>query len=164
MRKPYPTKQDTRPKKPREKSVVVEDKQKAFADAILEGKTQSDAARIAGYHPTTANKVMRQENIQSYLAEARQEITDITTIKRMDVIDIILEAIDMARTLADPAQMINGADKMAKIMGFYAPETMKLEVTQNTAVLSQKYKQLSDDELFAIASGKAKVIQGEVVE
>ena len=164
MRKPYPAKQDTRPKKPREKSVVVEDKQKAFADAILEGKTQSDAARIAGYHPTTANKVMRQENIQSYLAEARQEITDITTIKRMDVIDIILEAIDMARTLADPAQMINGADKMAKIMGFYAPETMKLEVTQNTAVLSQKYKQLSDDELFAIASGKAKVIQGEVVE
>jgi len=164
MRKPYPQKRDTAPKKPREKSVVVEEKQKAFADAVLEGKSQADAARIAGYHPATAHKVMRQENIQSYLAEARQEITDISTIKRMDVIEVILEAIDMARTLADPAQMINGADKMAKIMGFYAPETMKLEVTQNTAVLSQKYKQLSDDELFAIASGKAKVIEGEVVE
>lgn len=164
MRKVYPPKQDNKPKKPREKSVVVEDKQKAFADAILEGKSQADAARIAGYHPATAHKVMRQENIQSYLAEARQEITDISTIKRMDVIEVILEAIDMARTLADPAQMINGADKMAKIMGFYAPETMKLEVTQNTAVLSQKYKQLSDEELFAIASGRAKVIEGEVIE
>lgn len=159
-----PSKQDSTPKPPRPKSVVVEEKQKAFADAILEGKSQADAARVAGYHPATAHKVMRQENIQSYLAEARQEITDITTIKRMDVIDIILEAIDMARTLADPSQMINGADKMAKIMGFYAPETMKLEVSQNTAVLSQKYKQLSDDELFAIASGRAKVIEGEVIE
>lgn len=159
-----PSKKAAAPKPPREKSVVIEKKQQVFADALLEGATQSDALRAAGYHPANASAVMRQEQVQQYLTEARAELSDITTIKRVDVMEILLEAIDMARTLADPAQMINGADKMAKIMGFYAPETLKLEVTTNTAAMSQKYKQMTDEELYEIASKKAKVIEGEVLQ
>ncbi len=155
-------------KKTREKSVVarqeeIQRQREVYADAILEGKSQTDAARIAGYHPTSASNVMRQEDVQLYLAEAREEIQDLTTIKRLDVLNIFMEAISMARTLADPAQMINGADKVAKMMGYYAPEAIKLEVQGNNDSLAHKFKQLTDEELYQIASQKAKLVSGTVV-
>lgn len=148
----------------REKSAVVDAKQKLFADLITEGHSEAAAARAAGYHPSNARTVMRQEEVQQYLAEARREVSDVTTIRRLDVLNLFMEAIDMARTLADPAQMINGADKVAKMMGFYAPETLKLEIEGNTKALSAKFKGLSDAELYEIAAGRATVVEGEVVQ
>jgi hypothetical protein len=152
--------------KPRSKSVVVDDKRKVFADAVLNGSTQSEAARIAGYHPQNATQVMRQEDVQCYIEEARNEISDLSTLKRLDVVNILLEAVDMARMMADPGQMINGADKLAKMMGYYAPETIKLEVEGNQSALAAKFKSLTDSELLEIAAGRAKVIDGscEVVQ
>lgn len=149
--------------KDRPKSAVVDAKQKVFADVLLETGNKSQAARAAGYHPASANNVMRQEEVQKYIEEAREEVTDLTTVRRLDVLNIFMEAIDMARTLADPSQMINGADKVAKMMGYYAPETLKLEVEGNTRALSAKFKALSDAELLNIAAGRATVIEGEVV-
>ncbi len=154
----------SQPKPPREPSVVVNEKQRVFADLILEGQPKSTAARAAGYHPSNVDNVMRQEEVQSYLTEARRELTEVSSIRRVDVMNIFMEAIDMARTLADPAQMINGADKVAKMMGYYAPETLKLEIEGNSKALANKLKQLSDEELYEIASNRAKVVDGEVVE
>ena len=151
------------PKPPRKPSVVIEGQRKIFADMLSEGKSKSEAARVAGYHPSNADIVMRQEDVQTYLHEARAQIEDVSTLRRVDVMNIFIEAIDMARTLADPAQMINGADKVAKMMGYYAPETLKLEVEQNSKTLQTKFRALSDAELYEIAAGKAKVIDGEVV-
>ena len=155
-------------KKTREKSVVakqeeVRAKQEAFANAILEGASDSDAARAAGYHPATAKNVMRQEDVQLHLANARQEIADTTTIRRLDVLNVFLDAIEMARTLADPANMINGADKVAKMMGYYAPETKRIELSMDQKVLDSKLKQLTDAELMELAAGRARVVEGEVL-
>lgn len=153
----------TAPKSPRKSSVVIEDQHKLFADMLSEGKSKAEAARVAGYNPSNVDTVMRQEEVQAYLQEARQEIEDVSTLRRVDVLNLFLEAIDMARIQADPSQMINGADKVAKMMGYYAPETLKLEVEQNSKSLQHKFRQLSDAELYEIAAGKAKVIEGEVV-
>jgi hypothetical protein len=150
-------------KAPRKQSVVIDEKRKVVADALLEGHSQSDALRAAGYHPGNASNVMRQEDVQQYLAEARDEIKEVTTIRRLDVLNVFLEAIDMARTLADPAQMINGAKEVGKMMGFYEPETIKLEMQGAGTAMAAKFKQLTDEELFDIASKKAKVIEGEVI-
>ena len=150
--------------KPKRTPSAVNPRHKKVADAILEGANESDAMRAAGYHPTAASKVMRQETVQQMLAEARGEIEDLTTIKRLDVLNMFLEAIDMARTLADPGQMINGADKIAKMMGYYAPETKRIELTTDQNVLQAKFQQMTDEELLRIAAGRAKVVEGEVVE
>ena len=147
----------------REKSAVIEQKHKVFADAILEGQSEASAARVAGYHPSTARNVMRQEEVQEYIAEGRREVGDISTIKRLDILNIFIEAIDMARTLADPAQMINGAKEAGKMLGYYEPETIKLEVTGSHQALAAKFKALTDSELLEIAAGRAKVVEGEVV-
>lgn len=146
-----------RPKKenPRHELVV---------NALMTGHTESDAMRAAGYHPANAQNVMRHENVQQLLAEARGEISEITTIQRLDVMNIFLEAIDMARTLADPANMISGADKLAKMMGYYAPEVKKIEVSNDVEVLKSKFQQMSDDELLEVLANRGKVIDGEVLQ
>ena len=107
---------------------------------------------------------MRKEEVQDMLAEARAEVEDLTTIKRLDVLNLFMEAIDMARTLADPGQMINGADKVAKMMGYYAPEKRLVELSVGQNVLQAKFQQMTDEELLEIAAGRAKVVDGEVLE
>ena len=154
------------PKKEREPS-VVNPKRKMIADAVLEGATLSEAARMAGMHPTNADRAMRDDDIKGYLKQAREEIEEISTMRRCDVLNLFVEAIDMARTLADPAQMINGADKIAKMMGYYAPETKRIELTGDAEVLSNKLRTMSDQDLLELVAKKrgenAKVIEGEVV-
>jgi hypothetical protein len=152
------------PERPKSVVVTPNERQARVAQAIMEGHTETDAVRAAGYHPASASNVMKQEGIQQALAEARKGMEDISTIKRVDVMNIFLEAIEMARIQADPANMINGADKIAKMMGYYAPETKRIELTSDHSVLQSKLRQLSDAELYEIAGGKAKVIEGEVLQ
>lgn len=151
-------------KTPRQPSVAIDERRKIVADAILEGHSDADALRAAGYHPGNASNVMRQEDVQQYLAEARGELQDITTLKRLDVINVFIEAIDMARTLADPAQMINGAKEVGKMLGFYEPERISIEHSGTVTAMAAKFKQLTDEELYEIASKRAKTIEGEVLQ
>lgn len=150
------------PKKEREPSVISE-KHQAYADAILTGASANTACAVSGYHPSSVGNEIRNESVRQILAEARREIQDLTTIKRLDVLNLFLEAIGMARTMADPANMINGADKICKMMGYYAPETKKIELTMDQGRLHDKIKQLSDQELMELASSTAKVVEGEVI-
>ena len=145
-------------KSQREKSVVTK-QQKLYADAILLGATHAQANAAAGYSPTDAKSGAGKGTL-AHLRAAREELEDITTLKRLDVMEIFLEAINMARTLADPSQMINGADKLAKMMGYYAPESIKLDVKIEDKVLANKVRAMSDEELYRMA--QAKVIDGEV--
>lgn len=145
------------------KPSAVNERHKKVVDAVMEGHPETEAMRAAGYHPSNASSVMRQEAVQELLAEARAEVTDLTTIKRLDVFNMFMEAINMARILADPGQMINGADKIAKMMGYYAPETKRIELSVGQNALQAKFQQMTDDELLEIASGRARVIDGEVL-
>ena len=154
---------DNSPAKKRKPS-AVNPRHKKVVDAVMEGATESDALRAGGYHPVGGRNVMRKEEVQDMLAEARAEVEDLTTIKRLDVLNIFMEAIDMARTLADPGQMINGADKVAKMMGYYAPEKKLVELSVGQNVLQAKFQQMTDEELLEIAAGRAKVVDGEVLE
>ena len=133
----------------------------------MEGKGKKTALLQAGYSPHSARNVERGGEVQSLLLNARSELSDITTIKRIDVINVIFEAIDMARTLADPSQMINGADKLAKIMGYYAPESIKVDITVNNNTLATKIRGMTDEELYnlarANAANNATVVEGEVI-
>ncbi|MBK8467655.1 MAG: hypothetical protein IPL32_17715 [Chloracidobacterium sp.] len=153
-------------KKAREKSICtkqeeIKAKHAAVVQAKMEGASDTDAMRAAGYHPSNALNVMRDEDVQTALAEARSQMSDISTIKRIDVMNIFMEAIEMARTLADPANMINGADKIAKVMGYYAPETKRIELTTDQNVFASKLRQLTDQELMDLAEGRLKTIDGE---
>lgn len=144
----------------RERSVVVEKQHEVFAEALLAGHSKSAAARAAGYHPSNVDNVMRQQEVQEYLVQARSEVRSQTSLKRLDVLNVFLEAIDMARMQADAAQMINGAREIGKMLGFYEPEKISVELRGDQTALAARFRALSDAELLDIASGRTSVIEG----
>ena len=153
-----------KPFEPKEPKVEAEHRKDVFVTAFMKTGNASEAARIAGYNPGSASKMMRAEEIQEALQEARGQLESATTITRMDVLELFMEAIAMARTMADPANMISGADKIAKMMGYYEPQKIQVEMTGNHAALQAKIKQLSDEDLYEMAYQRARTVQGEVLQ
>lgn len=161
-----------RPKIPKEKpitaerpqSIVLTERQDVFVDAVLKGNDRYEAAKTAGYlvdgrpSPSVAEK---QKNIQRALAEARDELSSAAQISRADVIDGIMEGINMARLAADPATMIKGWTEVGKILGHYAPEVKKIEVTDNQKRLQSKFTAMTDAELLATIEGECEVLPSE---
>lgn len=145
----------------RPKSIVLSEKQAVFVDRVLEGTNGYDAAREAGYarpHSAAAT-VYKTDAVKKALAEAREELSSASQIKRADVIDGIMEAINLARLAADPATMIKGWTEVGKILGHYAPEVKKLEITDNQKRLQSKYEAMTDEDLLKIIEGTAERVE-----
>lgn len=149
----------------RPQSILLTAQQAAFVDAKMLGKDNIDAARAAGYKSpvTTGNQIAKTASVQAALAAARDELSSAAQITRADVIDGFMEAINMAKLAADPASMIKGWSETAKVLGLYAPEVKKLEITGNQKRLQSKYEAMSDMELLDIIEGRVKLIEGESV-
>lgn len=132
---------------------VLTDKQKDFADAKLLGATTAQAMRDAGYAPSNIDMEKRNAEVAAYIAEARRGIMDASTLTRLDVIQGILDAIQDAKTMAEPATMIAGYAQLAKIMGYYTPEVKKLDITINGARVRHKMETMTDEELLQLSEG-----------
>lgn len=144
---------------PRKKSVLTE-KEEAFKEALLDGNTPRKAALVAGYSGGTPPK---SEDVRLAVAEARKEITDLVLIKRADMVAVMLDAIDMARTLADPQSMIKGASELSKMLGFYEPEVKKLELTAPQMRNRTRLMNMPDEELLRLID-EGNVIEAEFTE
>lgn len=148
----------------RPQSIILTEKQAVFVDKVLEGVDGPRAARAAGYaHPNAqASTIYKTQAVQKALAEARDELSSAAQIKRADVIDGIMEAINMARLAADPGTMVKGWTEIGKILGHYAPEVKRVEITDNQKRLQSKFEVMSDEELLRVIDGTAeRVEEGE---
>lgn len=119
----------------------------------------SDHAAAVAAGATNGAQMMAAAKVKEEIEKARAQITDLTTLKRLDVVAGIMEAIEMGRMMADPQAMIKGWTEIAKILGHYAPEVKRIEVTASQGKIRAKYESLSDEELLAIAEGR--VVEGE---
>ena len=148
----------------RTKKSVLTEQQEALVEGVLDGKSPSQAAVEAGYsHPSAASTVMRSETVKLALAERRHELSSATQITRAGVLEGILEAIDMARMMADPTAMLTGYRDISKMMGYNAPEVKKIEISDTSDRLHRRMQALSDEDLLKIINGEADmdVIEGE---
>jgi hypothetical protein len=57
--------------------------------------------------------------------------------------------------------MIKGWSETAKVLGLYAPEVKKIEMSMNQKRLASKYEAMSDQELFDIIEGKCERLENE---
>jgi hypothetical protein len=131
--------------------------QEIFVDAVMTGASQAEAGRLAGVQNGAG--IARSEKVQAEIAAAREELINLTTIKRVDVIDGILDGIQVARMQGDGGNMIRGWVEISKVLGLSAPEVKKIVLTTTQQRLRSKFEELSDEDLLAIAEGR--VIEGE---
>lgn len=127
--------------------------QAAYVAGVAAGGSPVASARAAGYIATPHRLASLDVNpkIQEALAQERAKNAMFLGYTRRDVLEGIAEAIEQAKTLADPTAQIAGWREVAKICGYYAPEVKKIELTSAHKRKLSELEQLTDEELLELA-------------
>jgi phage terminase small subunit len=130
---------------------------------LLQGVPKSAAGRMAGYKfrdmKRGIDRVLKKPLVVSRIRQLQTEIRNKHEITRDDVLDGFKDAINDAKLAGDPGNQINGWREIAKVLGYYAPEVRKIEVSDKQAKALEQLSQMSEEDLMQIA-GK-DVIDGE---
>jgi len=135
------------------------EKQKLFVKNWAEGDSLSSAALRAGYAGSNASlcyRMAKMPNVLALKAEYELKWEQDNQMSRRRVMDGMLEAIEMAKLMAEPATMIQGWKTIGQLCGYFAPvqHQVKVDVTGN--VIIDKLNSMSDAELLKIISGGPK--------
>lgn len=129
------------------------DMQKLFVKNWANGDSLNNAALRAGYaDPGLAYRMARQPNILALKAQYEAKYQDAAQMTRQKVMDGMLESIEMAKMMSEPASMISGWREIGKICGYYAPVEHKVKVDVSGNVLISKMNSMSDAELLEVIS------------
>lgn len=136
---------------------ALTERQARFVEHFALCGNATEAARKAGYSSHTA-RVIGQENllkpaVKDALASRQQLFRAELDLTKQDVIKGILVAVQMGREQQNPAVMIQGFVQIAKLLGFFAPEAVRLSMTSDMTSLQHRYAAMSDRELLTIVTG-----------
>ena len=127
------------------------EKQKLYALARARGESVPNAMAAAGYNEQVSYgyRMDKMPNVQRLIQQEQALYAEAAQIDRKKVIDMQLEAYEMAKTMAEPATMVAAAREIGKICGLYEPR--KVEVSINGSVQHEihRMESMSDAELLA---------------
>jgi hypothetical protein len=124
--------------------------ERQFVEALAKGMSTAQAAVAAGMSHSRGVTLLKSPRVLLAIDRLRQETQKQTAITQVDVVNGFLEAIDLAKSLGEPASMVSGWREIAKVLGLYAPEQRKLAVEVRTQLACAQYEALSDDELVRL--------------
>lgn len=135
-------------------------KQEKYVQARAKGQSRGQSAIIAGYaveglESPALSKIEGTPTVQERLAEIRAETAKNTKVTKEDVVQMLLDAAEMARVMADPNGMVAAARELGKMLGFYAPEVKKVTHGLDKGSLRQVMEELSDEDLQRLANSRA---------
>lgn len=133
----------------RQSSNILLPAQEVFVEGILNGLSQQAAAEAAGR--INGSQMASVPKIQEEIAKARAQISDATLLRRVDTVNGILDAIQMAKMISDPTAVIRGWVEIGKILGHYAPEVHEVHISMSQARIRDKLEALSDEDLLRLS-------------
>lgn len=140
------------------------DKAKAFVRFWAQGESITSAAIKAGYGDgaSYAYKLVHLPKVKALYDAEKKAYEEAANMSRKKVMDMLVEAYDMAKLMAEPASMVSAAREIGKMCGYYEPVKKTLEINVNGATLAKKMDQMSDEELQAmIVEGMTAIAQLE---
>lgn len=126
------------------------EKAKLFVKYWAQGESVFSASARAGYGDgaTYAYKLTRLPQAIALYNEEKRLYEEASQMTRKKVMDGLLEAVDMAKMLAEPATMVAGWKTIAQMCGYMAPIEKKLTINTTGSALMQRMAQMSDAELL----------------
>lgn len=133
------------------------EKQKLYAVARARGESVPNAMAAAGYNEQVSYgyRLDKMPNVQRLIQQEQALYAEAAQIDRKKVIDMQLEAYELAKTMAEPATMVAAAREIGKICGLYEPK--KVEVSVNGSIQHEMHRldSMSDAELLEfLAQGR----------
>ena len=115
---------------------------------------------------TAIREYMKDPLVQKKLKKIRNENIKALQITREKVQALVMEAVDMGRTLADPLAIIRGAQELNKMCGFYAPEEKKVILTSEQRRTITQFDDMSDEDIAKVleSSEISQAIEAEFEE
>lgn len=128
------------------------EKQKTYAIARARGESVPNAMAQAGYNEQVSYgyRLDKMPNVQALIRQEQALYAEASQMDRKKVIDMQLEAFEMARVIAEPSSMVAAAREIGKICGLYEPK--KVEVNFNGRVQHEihRFEAMSDAELLDV--------------
>ena len=136
---------------------ALTDMQKLFVKYLVEGDNVAGAMQRAGYNeqPSYGYRMLKMPNILKARAEYAALYANASQMTKKKVMDMLLEAYDVAKTVSEPSSMVSAAREIGRMCGFYEPTRVKLDISV-TGQAMDRLDRLSDEELLKmIESGAA---------
>jgi hypothetical protein len=134
-------------------------KQSRFIDEYMVDMNGAAAAERAGYSAKTSRAIacelLTKPDILAQVQARGAALAQELAITREGVVQGLLEAFEMAKTDRQPGAMISAMVALAKLLGFYAVETVRVELTPAQLAVRNRYQSMTDAELMAVMAGKA---------
>lgn len=148
------------------------EKQRSFALHIADGKSLQLAAKLAGYSVDKNGKTggaavyrtLDKPEVQALIQIRRAQAEKMMDVSRKKVLDGFLEAIEQAKTMAEPMTQIVGWREIGKMCGYYAPETKNINVNVSAQRVLSQFETLSDADLLEVIESSAVELQEEATE
>ena len=130
-------------------------KQARFVQEYLVDGNGAQAAIRAGYSPVcakvSASRLLTKDNPVRRALQARQaETAARLSLTRDDVVKGLLEAVAQARDQRNPMGMISGLRELGRLLGYYYPGRVNVDVNIAGQVTNDRMNRLSDSELMKI--------------
>jgi phage terminase small subunit len=136
------------------------DKMKAFVQHWAKGDSIPSATLRAGYSDDGLGyRLARQPNILALYHAEKAKYEEAGQMTREKVMEGLIEAVEMAKLMSEPASMIAGWREVGKMCGYYAPVEHKMKVDVSGSIVVDRLNGMSDAELLKlITSGGAPAL------
>lgn len=135
-------------------SAKLTDKQLRWIDEYLVDFNGAAAAVRAGYSEKSARSIAHENatkpDIQEVLQQRQAALAQELQITQQSVVAGLLEAMEMARELRNPAAMVAALREIGKMLGYYQPEVRRVELTAGQGLMQADMEAMSDEQLLAL--------------
>ena len=129
-------------------------KQLRWIDEYLVDMNGAAAAVRAGYSPKSARSIayenLTKPDILAVIQARQLAMAKELQITRQGVIQGLLEVVDMGRQQQDPLAMVCALREVAKMLGFYAPELQRIELSAVQSTVQASFATMDDAQLLAL--------------
>lgn len=123
--------------------------QRQFVHFVARGESPQNALFKAGFgqgiSPSYGYQLLAMPAIANLLKAEQAKFREDTKLERIHIIEMLREAYDMAKLMAEPASMVSAAREMGKLIGAYEPKKVEINIATGG---QRAVQQLSDEELF----------------
>lgn len=132
-------------------------RQRRFVEEYGVDRNATAAALRAGFAPAsarvTACRLLKANKaVQEAVAAQEALVAAEVGMTRQRVVQGLLEAVEMARERQEPGAMIAAWRELGKMLGYYAPEWVRVTASTDEAVRMGRWQTLSDEELAVVIS------------
>lgn len=135
-------------------STLLTAKQLRWIDEYLVDYNGAAAAVRAGYSEKSARSIAHENatkpDIQAVLKERQAALAHSLQITREGVVQGLLDAVEMAKAMGNPAAMVAALREIGKMLGYYEPEVKRVEISARQSAVEADFAGMSDSELLAL--------------